>query len=80
VLIRLAAKIAQRFAPAVADKFAAQAAPVLGAVGGATVNFVFISHFQRIARAHFTIRRLERKYGSEQVRNEYEQLRLEPRK
>jgi hypothetical protein len=75
VMVRLASKIAQRFAPAVADKLAAQAAPVIGAVGGAVVNLVFISHFQRIARGHFTIRRLERKYGEDRVRQEFESLR-----
>ena len=41
----------------------ASAVPVLGAVGGATVNFVFMNHFQRVAHGHFTIRRLERMYG-----------------
>jgi EcsC protein family len=74
-LIRLVAKIAQRFAPAVADKLAAQAAPLFGAVGGAGVNLIFISHFQTVAQGHFTVRRLERKYGPDRVRQEYEQLR-----
>jgi hypothetical protein len=37
--------------------------PVVGAVGGAAVNLIFMNHFQRIAEGHFTIRRLERIYG-----------------
>jgi hypothetical protein len=77
VIIRFIQKIAQRFAPAVADKLAAQAAPVLGALGGATINYIFLNHFQRIAQGHFTVRRLERKYGEERVREEYERLRPE---
>jgi hypothetical protein len=76
VLIRLIQKIAQRFAPAVADKLAAQAAPVLGALGGATINYIFLNHFQRVAQGHFTVRRLERKYGEERVREEYERVRV----
>ena len=38
---------------------------MLGAVGGATVNMIFMNHFQRVARGHFAIRRLERQYGAE---------------
>jgi hypothetical protein len=53
---------------AVSEKAAAQTVPVLGAVGGAGVNLVFIDHFQNMARAHFTIRRLERRYGEAAVR------------
>ena len=68
VLARLIAQIASRFGVAVSEKAAAQAVPVLGAVGGAGVNLVFIDHFQNMARAHFTIRRLERRYGEAAVR------------
>jgi hypothetical protein len=47
---------------------------VLGAVGGATVNVIFMDYFQRIAQGHFTIRRLERRYGQMVVRRHYERL------
>ncbi|MDH3252238.1 MAG: EcsC family protein, partial [Ignavibacteria bacterium] len=40
-----------------------------------TINLVFMSHFQDMARGHFTIRRLERSYGENLVRQEYERLR-----
>ena len=53
-------------------KLAAQAVPVLGAVGGAAVNTAFMDHFQAIARGHFTVRRLERRYGKAVVREAYE--------
>jgi hypothetical protein len=33
-----------------------------------------IEHFQDVARGHFTVRRLERAYGKELVRREYERL------
>jgi hypothetical protein len=74
VLVRLVAQIAARFGVVVTQKLAAQAVPVIGAFGGAVVNYAFIDHLQEIARAHFTVRRLERRYGKEAVRMAYEKL------
>lgn len=71
-LMRFAAQVAARFGIVVSEKVAAQAVPILGAVGGAAVNTVFMNHFQSTARAHFTIRRLERRYGAPAVRAAYE--------
>jgi hypothetical protein len=51
--------------------------PAIGAAGGAAINLVFINHFQDMARGHFTVRRLERKYGAEVVREEYSRLKDE---
>jgi hypothetical protein len=55
----------------VTERSAASAMPVLGALGGATVNVIFMNHFQRVARGHFMIRRLERQYGPTVVRQLY---------
>ncbi len=71
---RLVVRIAPRFEIAVGEKLAAQAAPVIGALGGAAINVAFTRHFQRIARAHFTVRRLERVYGEDPVRRAYGEL------
>ena len=76
ILLRLMAQIASRFGVVVTQKVAAQAVPVIGAAGGATVNLLFLAHFQNIARGHFMVRRLERKYGLDLVRSEYERLRV----
>ena len=75
VLVRLISQIGARFGVAVSEKIAAQAIPVVGAVGGAAVNAVFADHFQTMARGHFIVRRLERAQGAELVRFEYERLR-----
>jgi hypothetical protein len=64
-------EISSRFGLVVSDKVAAGALPVLGALGGATVNVIFMDHFQRIAEGHFTVRRLERQYGAETIRRQY---------
>jgi hypothetical protein len=77
VLVRLVSQIAARFGVVVTEKLAAQAVPVVGAVGGAAVNAAFAHHFQGMARGHFTVRRLERKYGAAIVQFEYERLRGE---
>lgn len=77
VLIRLAAEISSRFGVVVSQKIAAQAVPLVGALGGAAVNTAFMTHYQAIAHAHFTVRRLERTYGKAVVRERYESLRRE---
>ena len=48
--------------------------PIVGALGGATVNTLFMTHFQAMAKGHFTVRSLERKYDPELVRRTYEEL------
>ncbi len=72
VIARLIALIASRFGIVVSEKVAAEAIPVVGALGGALINLAFIDHFQTIARGHFVIRRLERVYGADVVRSAYE--------
>jgi EcsC protein family len=74
VLVRFITQVASRFGMVVTQKFAAQAIPVVGALGGAGVNYAFIEHFQEVAQGHFTVRRLERAYGKEAVRKEYERF------
>jgi hypothetical protein len=67
-------EIAGRFGIAVSERAAASAIPIIGAVGGASVNMLFMSHFQQIAEGHFTVRRLERHYGSPAVRALYRSI------
>ena len=76
-LVRLIQQIGSRFGVVVSEKVAAQAVPILGAVGGALINSYFIDHYQDLARAHFTIRRLERSHGSEAVREAYANIAAE---
>jgi hypothetical protein len=74
LLVRFIAQVASRFGTVVTQKLAAQAIPVIGAVGGAAVNYASIEHFQQVARGHFVVRRLERVYGKDPVRQEYERF------
>lgn len=75
-LVRLVALVAARFKLQVSQKAAATAIPLLGAAGGAAINYMFIDHFQDMSRGHFAVRRLERIYGADAVRAAYEAIDL----
>jgi hypothetical protein len=77
LLVGFLTQIAARFGVVVSQKVAAQAVTVVGALGGAAVNLAFIEHFQDVAWGHFTVRRLERVYGVDTVRSEYDRLKSE---
>ena len=72
VVNSLVSEIVARFGVVVSERAAASAVPMLGALGAATLNVIFMNHFQRIAQGHFTIRRLERRYGPALIQREYE--------
>lgn len=74
VLVRFLTQVAARFGVVVTQKVAAQSLPVIGALGGAAVNYAFLEHFQDIARGHFIVRRLERLYGKDLIQKEYSRL------
>lgn len=73
-LAEIIEKVAARFGVVITNKFAAQVVPVIGAVTGATINALFTDFYQDMARGHFIIKRLEQKYGFENVKVEYERL------
>ena len=77
ILLKFVTQVAARFGVVVSQKVAAQALPLVGAIGGAAVNYAFMEHFQEIARGHFAVRRLERLYGKESVRAEYDLIASE---
>jgi len=71
VIVDLISSIGSRLGVVVSERVAAGAIPVVGALGGAAINLVFMQHFQRVARAHFAVRKLERIYGSQTIRERY---------
>ncbi|HBE2590652.1 TPA: EcsC family protein, partial [Escherichia coli] len=70
-LATLIEKVATRFGIVITEKTAAQVVPVIGAFAGATLNIMFTDYYQDMARGHFIIKRLEKKYGSEFIKSEY---------
>jgi hypothetical protein len=73
-LARLIVAIASRFSTVVTEEAAAKAIPVIGAVSGGAINYLFMAHFQDLAWAHFVVKRLENTYGSELVKSIYREL------
>ncbi len=76
-MLRLLAAVASRFSIQVSEKFVVQAVPVVGAVGGGAINLAFIRHFQNMAQAHFSIRRLERQYGKDSIEEAYNDIKVQ---
>jgi hypothetical protein len=66
-MLQFMARIAARFGVVVSEQTAAKAVPLLGAAAGAAINYAFLEHFQRLAEAHFILRRLEKRHGAEAV-------------
>jgi hypothetical protein len=77
VVSNLVSEIVSRFGLVVSDKVAAGAVPIIGAAFGATINVIFMDHFQKIAKGHFALRRLERTYGRAGIRQNYSSLALQ---
>ncbi|KVF70711.1 EcsC family protein [Burkholderia diffusa] len=73
-VFKLVQTVASRFSVQVTEQMAAKSIPAIGAVLGATVNTLFIDHFQQMAHGHFTVRRLERKYGPLAVQAAYQAI------
>lgn len=67
-------RIAARFSVQVSQELVVKAIPFVSAASGAAINAMFVQHFQDVARAHFTIRRLERRYGAGAVHGWYTEL------
>jgi hypothetical protein len=73
-VIQMIRAISARFGVVISDKAAAQMVPVAGALSGAMLNLIFMTHYQDVARGHFIVRRLEREHGADLIREAYEGL------
>ncbi len=74
IMVQFINAVSTRFSVPVSEKIAAQSLPIIGAVSGASVNYLFIKHYQKMAKAHFSIRELERIYGSKIVEKKYKDI------
>lgn len=59
----LVSKVAPRLSVSLGQKMAAQAAPVFGAVVGASINYTFARYYQELARVHFGVMRMSHETG-----------------
>ncbi|MCH4024626.1 MAG: EcsC family protein [Acetobacter sp.] len=62
-VVLLISEVASHYGLALGQKLSMQMMPVAGALCGAALNTAFLNHYRALARAHFTIRRLEREHG-----------------
>lgn len=74
LLFELISKVAKRFNITISEKMLAKSVPVIGAVGGASINYAFTNFFTLSAKYHFGIIYLEKKYGKEMVEEQYSLL------
>lgn len=74
MMAKLVEAVAAKFGIVITGKIASQVVPVVGAVTGATINSLFVDYYQDMALGHFTIKRLEKKYDFEHLREEFEKL------
>ena len=74
VMVQFIQAVAARFGNQLTTRAAARVLPVIGAAAGATVNLIFMQHFQDMAHGHFTVRRLERQYGADLIQTNYENI------
>jgi EcsC protein family len=74
VVTAFSREVASRFGVVVYEKIAVSAVPLASAASAAAINVAFMNHFQKIARGHFMLRRLERIYGPERVREAFARL------
>ena len=69
--------VAPRYSVQVTEKLVAQSLPIIGAMTGAAINLIFITHFQNVAEGHFIVRRLERIYGKKTINDNYLKIKNE---
>ncbi|AUC75519.1 MULTISPECIES: EcsC family protein [unclassified Olleya] len=74
ILLKLIAKISERFSIQISEKMISQSVPIIGAAGGALINTMFMDHFQDMAKGHFIMRKIENKYDATYIKTLYEEL------
>ena len=74
-VVMLLSEVSSHYGLALSRKVSLQMMPVAGALCGASLNAAFLAHYRALARAHFTIRRLERTHGGRSVREAVETIR-----
>ncbi|HET9241204.1 MAG TPA: EcsC family protein [Oligoflexus sp.] len=74
-LVKLITRIARSFELALTEKLVAESVPLIGAIGGATINALFCDYFVAAARYHFGLLHLEQKHGKGAVQAEFAKTR-----
>lgn len=79
-IIKLIQTVAKRFGIHLTDQTAVKSIPMIGAALGAALNTMFTDFYQDMARGHFIVKKLEKKYSEEIIKeaylNIYEEMKL----
>jgi hypothetical protein len=75
VILKIAGMISSRTGILLSEQLLLKILPIIGAIGGAATNYIFLEHFQNIAHGHFIIKRLEKKHSPEIIQSQYLALR-----
>ena len=70
-LVKLIAEIAEIFGIRVSKKLATQMLPLVGAIGGAGINYAFTDFFGKAAHFHFGLKHLENTHTKESIQSFY---------
>lgn len=68
--------IATRLTIQITEKFISRAVPIVGAASGGALNYLYIEHYQKIAKGHFVVRRLERENNKDVVQDAYNTIKI----
>lgn len=71
---RLLTEATRRLGFALSERVLVGALPLVGAAAGSVVSLLLLRHFQNVATAHFTVRKLERMYGVLLIRHHYRDI------
>lgn len=74
-LIKVLSRIAKSFELTLTEKILAESVPLIGALGGASINALFCDYFAEAARYHFGLLYLEQKHGRESIEASFQTAR-----
>lgn len=74
VIFKLIEVVSRRFGVTLSEQAMLKAIPILGSALGATLNVMFTDFYQDMAKGHFTVLKLEKKYSKDVIQNLYEEI------
>ena len=73
-MVALLNKIVPQFGVVATNKIIAQSLPIISAGTAAMINYLFISHYQKMADAHFSVLKMEEKFSKEFILDYYKKI------
>lgn len=74
IISKLIQNVANKLGVTLSEKAIAQSIPIIGAVSGATLNIMFTDFYQDMAKGHFRVKNLEKRYSANLIKSAYEDI------